>query len=632
MDETQVFTLGPAMSRNSSTFAVVFYFALAVATAFPITPVRGQGDQLGNAVLTFVQMDVVDMVYDRYQDLIYASINSTSTSPHANRIAAINPATLEVVESIYFGPKPTKLVLSPNGRNLFFLLNNNQEIRWLDLATGKLAGKIDVVTSLGRPTQASTFALTPESARKLVINKRISDPYYRSETEVRTLDYSFSHVQSSEEPWSGLVFDGRDNLISWRDNATLSRHTYNGNRFRLESTRPIPVSAGDKYNLANGKLYSSSGFIVNPETLEVEDAIPGERSYYSENAICELNGTGLMLTEGTLYLFDTQTGELLDEAVLNPLFRNDDLTHLFNAGPDRLVLATRFGYFGTITNVPFPVDPPAELVLGPSVTGNLLAIDANAEMLSYDGHLYDLSNYSRVTVYGGEGYDVLTFQGIPEAAETVFINEGSFQLPSGTIDFRINGFETINFSGQDVFDTANVFAGYEANQVSGGPGNLTMQAWERRVQVSETGQILLLGNSQTYATLSGSTGNDRLNASLKTGNLRLIGDGYTLATKNVPNIVVNSISGSDDQCSLVDSDQPDFFTAQGNYFRFTGNGYDFRGRNFDLVTANSDNAGRDRATLKRNPGDSLFQNGGNNMLIGPGYKNNARGFEVLRIE
>jgi hypothetical protein len=83
---------------------------------------------------------------------------------------------------------------------------------------------------------------------------------------------------------------------------------------------------------------------------------------------------------------------------------------------------------------------------------------------------------------------------------------------------------------------------------------------------------------------------------------------------------------------MVDSDQSDFFTAQGNYFRFTGNGYDFRGRNFDLVTANSDNAGRDRAALKRNPGDTLFQNGGNNMLIGNGYKNNARGFEVLRIE
>jgi hypothetical protein len=624
------------MSRNGTQPANwLLAFALILLSSLQATCVFGQGGVLANAEIDYAPLEIIDFAYDSSRDVIYASISWLSESPYANRIVTIDPDTLQILDSVYFGPKPTKLVVAPNGRRLFFALNLGQEVRWLDLATGELSPPVYPKTNFGGDATANEIILTPDSSRKMILAKADANRSFRVELEVRTVDGPISNLPQNAGPrWLTWLDDGT--LIGYRSDLSpnlLFRYRYDGSALAPEGgTGFVNARFFGHYKASNGKLYDSAGLVLDPVSFAKIGQLPGDFPFKAAQLPNDLDDTSYVFDQGMLYLFDNTTLEEIDSIDLEPQLENSNTVYLRPAGPNRLLFTLDDGSLGVIRNVPFSVLPPPELVLGPRSENDTIVIDANAETVVSNGQLLDVSRYSRVTIYGGTGADSLQCTGLAGAAETAFIKNGTFQLLGSPIEFRLNGLEIIQFSGKDPIDQATVFVETGFNRLDGMPGGLMFFSADYYLEINQTGQILVFGNSESRANLAGSSQSDRLNGSLKNGYLRLSGENFSFALSGVPSVVVNAASGDDDRCSLIDSDQPDFFTAQGNYFRFTGNGYDFRGRNFDLVTANSDNAGRDRAALKRNPGDTLFQNGGNNMLIGNGYKNNARGFEVLRIE
>jgi hypothetical protein len=627
------------MSRNSTHPAnwLLILAACFVFSSIHSSRLSGQGSQLDNVSASFKQIYATTAVYDSTRDLIYAAISPESWTQYKSRVVTIDPDTLEIIDSKYYGPEPTVLRLSPNDRRLFIGFKASGQLRWVDLATGELGAMEDLKSINGEPTYATDIALTPESAHKYVVCKRpFGIPYSsRGDLEVNSLNGKFSETGDPFGPQQ-IFFTGPDALIGFKGDtspAYLIRYSYNGTSL-LETKRVERVFFdGDEFKYAAGRIYTNAGYVLDAADLSVLGQFEETFSVGARIEPSEMDETSFVMEDGVLYLLDNTTLELLDTARLDTTLSFHWTNVLTSAGTNRLLFVNDNGDLGLIRGVPLTPKQPVELVLGPSQVIDSISFNATEERLYFQGMIWDVSNYSKITIFGGDQQDTLYCGGIIGAGETAFINNGYFELTGGPIELRVNGIETCNYTGWDSDDFAAVFDTPGDDEILSQAGDLRLNSSTFNAAVALVGQVYFLGGrGNDRATLQGSIGNERLSASLKTGDLRLSGDGFNVTLSHVPFVNVNVMSGADDRCSLIDSDQPDFFTAQGNYFRFTGNGYDFRGRNFDLVTANSDNAGRDRAKLKRNPGDTLFQSGPNNMLIGPGYKNNARGFEVLRIE
>lgn len=86
-----------------------------------------------------------DLLWDGGRGKIYASVPASATgSIHANKVVAIDPATLQVTGSVFTGEDPGQLAMTSGGEFLYVALNGNGTVAKIDLGTMSVASTFAV--------------------------------------------------------------------------------------------------------------------------------------------------------------------------------------------------------------------------------------------------------------------------------------------------------------------------------------------------------------------------------------------------------------------------------------------------------------------------------------------------------
>lgn len=99
-----------------------------------VTGVRNALNGCPLAEIMQVNLASNDLVYDRFTDMIYASVPSRAGAI-GNAIASINPHTGAIGKSVFVGSEPGNLAISDDGQFLYVALDGASSIRRFNIAT-----------------------------------------------------------------------------------------------------------------------------------------------------------------------------------------------------------------------------------------------------------------------------------------------------------------------------------------------------------------------------------------------------------------------------------------------------------------------------------------------------------------
>src|SRR5258706_5047439 len=207
------------------------------------------------------KVDVVanDLVVDPITQTIYVSLPSSSL-PNGNSIAPVPPLTGAVGPSVFLGSEPTKLAVSDNGQFIYALLNGSASIRRFEIATQTAGLQFSLGhDSSGSPLLPVDLAVQPFNPNTLAILRQggssgigIYDDGVPRSTTVSAFATTFTFSNLDASRLYGL------------SSGTLIRMLVNSNGVTQAGT--TSVSAGGGIRFDNGRLYTSSGQVLDPET------------------------------------------------------------------------------------------------------------------------------------------------------------------------------------------------------------------------------------------------------------------------------------------------------------------------------------------------------------------------------
>ena len=121
--------------RRALPTALPLALLAALVWALPMTRTPSASAQAGET--TFVRrvpLVVNDVAYSPLTKMLYASVPSTAPAM-GNSIVTLDPATGDVLQSVFVGSEPNRLALADDGRTLYATLDGAFSIRRFDVVT-----------------------------------------------------------------------------------------------------------------------------------------------------------------------------------------------------------------------------------------------------------------------------------------------------------------------------------------------------------------------------------------------------------------------------------------------------------------------------------------------------------------
>jgi DNA-binding beta-propeller fold protein YncE len=228
-----------------------------------------------------------DLLFNRRDQLLYASVPNNAAAPIANTITRIDPDTGAIVSSAIIGDDPHKIALSDDGETLYAALHGAYRVRRFDTVT-QTPGLIFEIPN--RFQQPLSFAFLPGSPDLIVVSFGPAGAY--------VYDNGVARPQPLE-PQGGvgdLFYSGTPNVL------------YAGMAGGLAKLQVSPVGLSvisqiaqtelSKIAIVDGKIYSSNRRVVdlvtylvlgsfdeNEANLVVVDAATGRAFFAGEKSI-----------------------------------------------------------------------------------------------------------------------------------------------------------------------------------------------------------------------------------------------------------------------------------------------------------------------------------------------------------
>lgn len=301
------------------------------------------------AVFVFLNLPTNDLLYDPSRQVIYATIPGTVAN--GNSVGVLRPDTGQLQNTIPIGSEPTRMGITEDRQALFVALDGAGAVRRLDLGTGTPGTQFALGTDSFNGTMYAEDLVplsgTNDSVAVSLFFRGVSPRHAGVavyDGGVRRTTTTRGHTGSNRiEPGNSAT-----RLYGYNNETTefgFRRLSISASGVsETDVTRNLISNFGVDIELAGGRIYSTTGRVVEPESRTLLGTFPGISS-----AAVEADPTGNRTyfvdtsasgTPRTLRAFDATTFVQLGTATIPA---GSDVRTLIRFGADGLALRTSGG-------------------------------------------------------------------------------------------------------------------------------------------------------------------------------------------------------------------------------------------------------------------------------------------------
>jgi hypothetical protein len=224
--------------------------------------------------LTQIALRTKDLVYDSQTQRIYASVPSNAGA-RGNTITIIDPVTGALGDSIAIGSEPGRIIVSGNHQYLYVSLDGPAAVRRLDLSSNVPGLQFGLGSlTANEPYYVEDMAAVPGLPQSIAVSRKLLGNSPRHAGVAIYDDGVARPTVSAPHPQQG------SNVIEFSDtsarlygfcNETTERGfrkmAVNDSGVSVESVSEQILGAAKDFRFDNGLIYSSTGVVINPESL-----------------------------------------------------------------------------------------------------------------------------------------------------------------------------------------------------------------------------------------------------------------------------------------------------------------------------------------------------------------------------
>jgi trimeric autotransporter adhesin len=245
------------------------------STVKVVNPAPGGGTSGSITLYSYLSLQARDMVYDPFTRLIYASV-SGAAGAIGNTITEIDPVTGTIGRSFYIGSEPGKLAITNDGKLIYASLDGAAAVRVFDIPSRTPGLQFTLGSdSFFGPFYAEDIAILPGNNRAVAVsrmNKGVSPRHAGVaiyDNGIMRPQVTASHTGSNAIEFSASAstlygYNNETSEFGFRkmlvDNAGVAITNVTQN---LLSGYSVDI----KYE--NGRIYSTTGLVLDPETLDL---------------------------------------------------------------------------------------------------------------------------------------------------------------------------------------------------------------------------------------------------------------------------------------------------------------------------------------------------------------------------
>jgi hypothetical protein len=247
-------------------------FLLSTASIVPVTPTATPTPTQPASGITRLNLATNDLVYDPITQKAYASLPSTAGT-FGNSIAPIDPQTGGMGAPVFIGSEPRKLSIADSGQFIYAGLSGASSVRRFDVAS-QTPG-LQFVTGFAQFNGFYTvddMAVLPGSAQSVAIARGNSGGAFADSIAV----YDDGVARPTAAGAGNFIefSSSAAKLYSSNQFSTFYRLAVNASGVTVVSNANLGNASGDiRYD--DGRLYTTNGRVLNPETATVLGAFPG---------------------------------------------------------------------------------------------------------------------------------------------------------------------------------------------------------------------------------------------------------------------------------------------------------------------------------------------------------------------
>ena len=254
-------------------------FCLVASTLIgAVFPVVSHAQLLSGATVLQADLEANDIVYDRFRDVIYATVGSDLGFPNGNSILTLDPNTLSVIDQVSIGSEPNQLTISNDGSRVYVGINGARSVRSFSPETGDRGDLhfIETVSPFGNPANRGDPAVAEDlivssfSPDRVIVS--VNNTGSSASGELQLFEDGVGRV-GNVLPFAdanSLAFLDRDTLITYENRSTgfaLSRFAFDGSNFTfLGSIGGLVRGFGTQIESSGGLIFGTDGTVVDPDT------------------------------------------------------------------------------------------------------------------------------------------------------------------------------------------------------------------------------------------------------------------------------------------------------------------------------------------------------------------------------
>lgn len=253
--------------------------------------------------ISLLNLPANDLAYDQQSKLLFLSVPGKAGS-NGNRVQLLDPASATLIDSIFVGNEPGQFAMSKNGEYLYVTANSARSISRVSLPERTIDLQFPLgVGPLGRPYSVEDMAVLPDQPGALAISRRTSDALESHFTHDAIAIYDdgvarLNAASSSEHYFADVIEFGSDSDLIFSQN--LGAVGFNRLQVDAQGVTFLdsePTLRGTELEFAEGLLYSTSGWVIDPYTRRLAGLVAGIS-----------NSTAVLFDSDTRRLFYIQAG------------------------------------------------------------------------------------------------------------------------------------------------------------------------------------------------------------------------------------------------------------------------------------------------------------------------------------